>query len=284
MGKRKIFYCFSLLIIILGISFMIIKGEKNFGVDFVGGDLINIEFSQKIDVASLRRIIAQENIGSFTVQELGVEGKNYIIRLPQKTSDLILERLKNNFGENFIVKRKSIISPSMSISLRKKAIKAFLIGLICILIYLTIRFEFKFAVGAVVALFHDILVVLSILVISGKQIDGMVIAALLTIIGYSVNDTVVVFDRIRENARKTRTTDYIALFNKSINETLSRTILTGLTTIFVVLCLFFLGGETLHTFSFCLLIGIIFGTYSSIFIASAIIIDWLKRSNVRLKI
>ncbi|MCM8833404.1 MAG: protein translocase subunit SecF, partial [Candidatus Omnitrophica bacterium] len=124
----------------------------------------------------------------------------------------------------------------------------------------------------------------SILVISGKQIDGMVIAALLTIIGYSVNDTVVVFDRIRENARKTRTTDYIALFNKSINETLSRTILTGLTTIFVVLCLFFLGGETLHTFSFCLLIGIIFGTYSSIFIASAIIIDWLKRSNVRLKI
>ncbi|MCM8785368.1 MAG: protein translocase subunit SecF [Candidatus Omnitrophica bacterium] len=284
MGKRKFFYFFSLLIIIFGIPFMIIRGEKNFGVDFVGGDLINIEFNQKIDVANLRKTIAQENIGSFTVQELGTEGKNYIIRLPQKTSDLVLERLKNNFGENFIIKGKSIISPSMSISLRKKAIKAFLIGLIGILIYLTIRFEFKFAVGAVVALFHDILVVLSILVMTGKQIDGMVIAALLTIIGYSVNDTVVVFDRIRENARKTRTTDYIALFNKSINETLSRTILTGLTTIFVVLCLFFFGGESLHTFSFCLLLGIVFGTYSSIFIASAIVVDWLKRSSVRLKI
>ncbi|MFN4227614.1 MAG: protein translocase subunit SecF [Candidatus Ratteibacteria bacterium] len=284
MGRRKIFYFFSLLIIILGIPFMIIRGEKNFGVDFVGGDLINIEFRQKIDVVSLRKIIAQENIGSFTVQELGIEGKNYIIRLPQKTSDLVLEKLKNNFGEDFIVKSKSIISPSMSISLRKKAIKAFLIGLGGILVYLTIRFEFKFAVGAVVALFHDILAVLSILVISGKQIDGMVIAALLTIIGYSVNDTVVVFDRIRENLRKTRSTDYVALFNKSINETLSRTILTGLTTIFVVLCLFFFGGETLNTFSFCLLFGIIFGTYSSIFIASAIVVDWLKRSSLRLKI
>lgn len=284
MGKRKFFYFFSLLLIILGIPFMIIRGEKNFGVDFVGGDLINIEFKQKVDVVSLRKIIAQENIGSFTVQELGTEGKNYIIRLPQKTSDLVLEKIKNNFGEDFIVKSKSIISPSMSISLRKKAIKAFLIGLCGILIYLTIRFEFKFAVGAVVALFHDVLVVLSILVISGKQIDGMVIAALLTIIGYSVNDTVVVFDRIRENLRKTRSTDYVALFNKSINETLSRTILTGLTTIFVVLCLFFFGGETLNTFSFCLLIGIIFGTYSSIFIASAIVVDWLKRSSVRLKI
>ncbi|HOK56859.1 MAG TPA: protein translocase subunit SecF [bacterium] len=284
LGKRKYFYIFSSLIIITGIVYMIIRGEKNFGVDFVGGDLINIEFNQKMDVVNLRKTIADTNVGSFTVQELGTEDKNFIIRLPQNTSDMVIEKLKEKFGEDFIIKGKSIVSPSMSVSLRKKSLKAFFIGLIGILIYLTIRFEFKFAVGATIAIFHDILIVLSILSLSGKQIDGMVIAALLTIVGYSVNDTVVIFDRIRENLRKTRSTDYIGIFNKSINETLSRTILTVLTTLFVVLSIFFFGGETLHTFSFCLLIGFIFGTYSSIFIASAIVIDWVKRSSSRLKL
>jgi preprotein translocase SecF subunit len=263
---------------------LFIRGEKNFGVDFVGGDLINIEFSQKVDVVNLRNVIEEAKIGSFTVQELGTEGKNFIIRLPQKTGDIVIEKLKEKFGDSFTIKGKSIISPSMSISLRKKAIKAFLIGLIGILIYLTFRFEFKFAVGATIAVFHDILIVLSILALTGKQIDGMVIAALLTIAGYSVNDTVIIFDRIRENIRKTRSTDYTGIFNKSINETLSRTILTVLTTLVVVITIFLFGGETLHTFSFCLLIGFIFGTYSSVYIASAIVIDWVKKSSSRLKL
>ncbi|MGC8977015.1 MAG: protein translocase subunit SecF [Candidatus Ratteibacteria bacterium] len=284
LGKRKIAYIFSCLIIIVGIFYMIIRGEKNFGVDFIGGDLLNLEFNQKIDVVNLRKVIGEIVEGSFTVQELGTESKNFIIRLPQKTSDSVLQKLKENFGENFVVKGKSIISPSMSISLRKKSIKAFLIGLIGILIYLTIRFEFKFAVGATIAIFHDILIVLSILSLSNKQIDGMVIAALLTIAGYSVNDTVIIFDRIRENLRKTRSTDYLNIFNKSINETLSRTILTVLTTLFVVLTIFLFGGETLHTFSFCLLVGFIFGTYSSVFIASAIVIDWVRKSSSRIKL
>jgi len=284
MGKRKICYIFSSLIIIAGLIMLFIRGEKNFGVDFVGGDLINIEFSQKVDVVNLRNVIGEVKIGSFTVQELGTEGKNFIIRLPQKTGDIVIEKLKEKFGDSFTIKGKSIISPSMSISLRKKAIKAFLIGLIGILIYLTFRFEFKFAVGATIAVFHDILIVLSILALTGKQIDGMVIAALLTIAGYSVNDTVIIFDRIRENIRKTRSTDYTGIFNKSINETLSRTILTVLTTLFVVITIFLFGGETLHTFSFCLLIGFIFGTYSSVYIASAIVIDWVKKSSSRLKL
>jgi preprotein translocase SecF subunit len=284
MGKRKICYIFSSLIIIAGLIMLFIRGEKNFGVDFVGGDLINIEFSQKVDVVNLRNVIGEAKIGSFTVQELGTEGKNFIIRLPQKKGDIVIEKLKEKFGDSFTIKGKSIISPSMSISLRKKAIKAFLIGLIGILIYLTFRFEFKFAVGATIAVFHDILIVLSILALTGKQIDGMVIAALLTIAGYSVNDTVIIFDRIRENIRKTRSTDYTGIFNKSINETLSRTILTVLTTLFVVITIFLFGGETLHTFSFCLLIGFIFGTYSSVYIASAIVIDWVKKSSSRLKL
>ncbi len=284
LGKRKICYVFSSLLIISGLILLFIKGEKNFGIDFVGGDLLNVEFTQKTDVVNLRNIIGEIKIGSFTVQELGTEGKNFIIRLPQKTSDIVIEKLKEKFGDTFTIKGKSIISPSMSISLRKKAIKAFLIGLIGILIYLTFRFEIKFAIGATIAIFHDILAVISILVLTGKQIDGMVIAALLTIAGYSVNDTVIIYDRIRENLRKTRSTDYITIFNKSINETLTRTILTILTTLFVAFTIFFFGGETLKTFSFCLIFGFILGTYSSIYIASSIVIDWLKRSSSKIKL
>lgn len=284
LSKRKIFYVFSTSLIIIGLIFLIIKGEKNFGVDFVGGDLINIEFKEKIDIVTLRKLISEIKIGSFTVQELGTTKKNYLMRLPSKTSDIVIQKLKEKFGDTFTVKGKSVISPSMSITLRKKALKAFLIGLIGILIYLTIRFEFKFAVGATIAVFHDILIVLSVLILTGKQIDGMIIAGLLTIVGYSVNDTVVIFDRIRENIRKTRSTDYLSLFNKSINETLSRTLLTVLTTLFVAFTIFLFGGETLHNFAFCLMIGFIFGTYSSIFIASAIVIDWIEKSSSRLKI
>ncbi len=284
LGKRKIFYILSSVIIIVGLISIILKGEKNFGVDFVGGDLLKIEFNQPPDIVKLRKIIEEIKVGTFTVQELGTERREFIIRLPQNTSENVIKKLEENFGKTFLIKGKSIISPSMSITLRKKAIKAFLIGIIGILIYLTFRFEFKFSVGATVAIFHDILVVLSILSLTGKQIDGIVIAALLTIAGYSVNDTVIIFDRIRENLRKTRSTDYITIFNKSINETLSRTILTLLTTLFVVLSLFLFGGETLKTFSFCLLIGFIVGTYSSIFIASSIVIDWTKRSSSRIKI
>ena len=284
LGKRKICYVFSSLLIISGLIILFIKGEKNFGVDFVGGDLLNIEFTQKTDVVNLRNVIGEIKISSFTVQELGTEDKNFIIRLPQKTSDIVLEKLKEKFGDSFLIKGKSIISPSMSISLRKKAIKAFLIGIIGILIYLTFRFEFKFAVGATIAIFHDILAVISILVLTGREIDNMVIAALLTIAGYSVNDTVIIYDRIRENLRKTRSIDYITIFNRGINETLNRTILTILTTLFVALTIFFFGGETLKTFSFCLIFGFIFGTYSSIYIASSIVIDWLKKSSSRIKI
>lgn len=206
------------------------------------------------------------------------------MRLPANTSEIVIEKLKEKFGDNFEIKGKSVVSPSMSVSLRKKAVKAFLIGLIGILIYLTIRFEFKLAAAATIAIFHDILFVISIVVLSGKQIDSLVLAALLTIAGYSVNDTVVIFDRIRENLRKTRSDDYFTIFNKSINETLSRTILTVLTTLFVVLTIFLFGGETLHTFSFCLLVGFIIGTYSSIFIASAIVIDWVRKTSSRIRI
>ncbi len=274
-GKRKIAYVFSLVVIVVGIISFGIRGKANFGVDFVGGDMLNIEFAEGVDASEIRAIIKDLNIGYYSVQVLGVENKEFIIKSGPETQDKIINAFSDKYGsDRFTVKAKSMVSPSMSASLRKKALLAFITGMIGILLYLTIRFEFRFAVGATVAIFHDILFVVSILVLTKQQIDASVIAALLTIAGYSVNDTVVIYDRIRENIRKHRGEDYSVIFNKSVNETLSRTLLTGLTTIFVVICLFLFGGEALHVFSFCLLIGFVIGTYSSIFVAISLLIDW----------
>ena len=285
LSKRKIAYLFSAIIIIWGMIVFFVRGKKNFGVDFIGGDLLQIGFKDKVSVSQVREVLKSINIGYFTAQAIGTEGKEVIIKSNPDTSEKVIEAFKNKFGENNIeVKSKSIVSPSMSVSLRKKALYAFLLGIVGILFYLSVRFEFRFAVGATIAIFHDLLFVLSALVLTGKQIDATVIAALLTIAGYSVNDTVVVFDRIRENIRKTRSDDYITIFNKSINEVLSRTLLTSLTTLLVVLSLFFFGGESLHTFSFALLVGFIIGTYSSIFIASSLIIDWHRIKPYKFKL
>jgi len=278
-GKKNIVYIFSCVVIIWGMVVLAMRGKDNFGVDFVGGDMLNVEFKQSTSVNDIRARLKELNIGSFSVQVLGTEGKEFIIKSGPNTSEKIVEALSQIYGtegDAFSIKGKSSVSPSMSVSLRKKAFYAFILGMIGILIYITVRFEFRFAVGATLAIFHDILFVVAVLALTRKQIDASVIAALLTIAGYSVNDTVIIFDRIRENIRKTRSDDYFTLFNKSINETLSRTILTVLTTLFVVFLLFLMGGETLHTFAFCLLVGFVIGTYSSVFIASAIVIDWHK--------
>ncbi|MDD3725688.1 MAG: protein translocase subunit SecF [Candidatus Ratteibacteria bacterium] len=283
-GKRKIAYIFSLVVIIWGMVVFGMRGKDNFGVDFVGGDMLNIEFQQSVTPSELRNRLKDINIGSYSVQTLGTEGKRFIIKSGPGTSEKILKALETTYGADFSVKEKSSVSPSMSVSLRKKALYSFFIGLIGILLYLTIRFEFRFAVGATLAIFHDMLFVVAVLALTKKQIDASVIAALLTIAGYSANDTVVIFDRIRENIRKIRSDDYISLFNKSINETLSRTILTVLTTIFIVIIFFFIGGETLHTFAFSLLVGFITGTYSSVFIASAIVIEWHRWKPHKIKV
>ncbi|MCM8761794.1 MAG: protein translocase subunit SecF, partial [Candidatus Omnitrophica bacterium] len=268
---------FSCIIIIWGMVILTMKGKSVFVGGCVGGNMLNIEFKESVTVSEIRDKIKGLNIGTYSVQALGTEGKDFIIKSGPGTSEKILEAMEIIYGaegDAFSVKGKSSISPSMSVSLRKKALYAFFLGIIGILVYITLRFEFRFAVGATLAIFHDMLFVVAILALTKKQIDTSVIAALLTIAGYSVNDTVIIFDRIRENIRKTRSDDYFTLFNKSINETLSRTVLTVLTTLFVVFLLFFVGGETLHTFAFSLLVGFVIGTYSSVFIASSIIIDW----------
>ncbi len=287
-GKRKIAYIFSCTVIIWGMVVFGMRGKENFGVDFVGGDMLNLEFDQKVSAADMRKTIKKLDIGYYSVQALGEEGKEFIIKSAPGTSEKILNALRGGKTvreENiFTVKGKSSVAPSMSVTLRKKALYAFIVGIIGMLLYLTVRFEFRFAVGATLAIFHDILFVVAMLAITKQQIDASVIAALLTVAGYSVNDTVVIFDRVRENIRKTRSTDYFSIFNSSINETLSRTILTSLTTLFVVFLLFFMGGEALHTFSFSLLVGFLIGTYSTIYIATSILIDWHRFSPHKFKV
>jgi len=287
-GKRKIAYIFSCAVIIWGMVVFGMRGKENFGVDFIGGDMLNIEFGETVSAADIRVDLKNLNIGYYSAQALGTEGKEFIIKSAPGTSGKITEFFENKSaggaGKSFIVKGESSVAASMSVSLRKRALYAFLAGLIGILLYLTVRFEFRFAVGATLAIFHDMLFVVAVFALAKKQIDASVIAALLTVAGYSVNDTVVIFDRIRENIRKTRGTDYAAIFNEGINETLSRTILPALTTMFVVFLLFFIGGETLHVFSLALLVGIGIGTYSSIFVASSILIDWHKFSPHKFKV
>jgi preprotein translocase SecF subunit len=284
-GKRKIAYIFSCAIIIWGMVVFGMRGKENFGVDFVGGDMLNIEFVGQVSAVEIREKIG--NLGVSSVQALGTEGKEFIVKSEPGTSDKIISALTesySNTGNAFTVKGKSFVAPSMSTALRKKAISAFILGIIGILIYLTVRFEFRFAAAATLAIFHDMLFTVAVLAIMRKQIDAGIIAALLTIAGFSVNDTVVIFDRVREKIRKTRNDDYYAIMNASINETFSRTILTSLVVLFVVGFLFFAGGEALHVFSLALLIGFTIGIYSTVFIATSVLIDWHKFSPHKFKV
>ncbi|MCM8763901.1 MAG: protein translocase subunit SecF [Candidatus Omnitrophica bacterium] len=285
LGTRRWTYIFSLVLIVAGMIVFGFRGKANFGVDFVGGDLVHIKLASQNSVAAVRNQIKNLGITEVTVQEVGMMQNEFIIKSPPGTSERIQAAIEEGFGkEQVTVLAKSVISPSMSVTLRKRSLTAFFMGLIGILLYLTIRFEFHFAVCATIAIFHDLLAVIAILALSNKIIDGTIIAAFLTIAGYSVNDTIVIFDRIRENLRKTHSKNYIELFNQSINETLSRTVMTVLTVIFVDIILLIFGGEPLKNFAYTLLFGFLIGTFSSIFVASSILIDWQRKASFRFKL
>ncbi|HPP13455.1 MAG TPA: protein translocase subunit SecF [bacterium] len=282
-GRRGWAYLFSCLIIAAGLTVFGIRGQKNFGPDFVGGDLLQIEISRTITAPEVSRSL--QEFSGVTVQQLGTSGQEFLIRSAAETSAQLLRKLQDVYGSDAVkVKANTSIEPSMSASLRKKALHGLLWGILGILLYLTIRFEFRLATAATIAIFHDICFCVAVMALARQQIDATVVAAFLTVAGYSVNDTVIIFDRIRENLRKTRSGDYAEVFNRSINETLSRTIITVLSVLFVVVCLFFFGGRSLHSFSLVLLIGFIIGTYSSIFIASSLVIDWNRISPHRFRL
>ena len=280
-GKRHLAYLFSLLVIAGSwIYGAFIKGPK-FGIDFTGGALVQVRIAEEGVNTEVLRKLFQGKVEGVSVQN--VEGENaFLIKAPvigdpNETVDKIREILKKEFNGKLTILKVEMIGPTIGKELRQKGIMALIYALIGILIYVAWRFEPIFAFGAVLALIHDSLATIGIFMSVGREFSLPVIAALLTVIGYSINDTIVVYDRIRENMKVLlRSRPFEEIVNESINQTLSRTVITSLTTFFVVLCLYLFGGGVINDFAFVLLVGIIVGTYSSIFIASAMVVDWYK--------
>ena len=273
-GFRKIAYIISGVLIIVGMFSFLKKGESNYGIDFTGGTIQQFRFEKPVEADSIRDTLKEVGLGSASIQHFG-NNKEVIIRSFEMDPSRIINEFRGAFaGNDFEVLRVEKVGPSVGRDLKGKAIKALVIAMLFMVVYISIRFEFRFAIAAIVALLHDILLSIGAISLTNREISTPVIAALLTIVGYSINDTIVVFDRIREDRKLMRKSTYTEIINTSINQTLSRTVLTSLTTLMVVLALFFLGGEVINDFAFVLLMGIVFGTYSSIFIASPILVDW----------
>jgi preprotein translocase subunit SecF len=296
LGARKFAFVISLALLALGIFAltMVITGKANLGIDFAGGTMIIGYFDQTVEIDELRGVIAPEFPDASITQLENFEQPNaFILKVKQPESEeegkerseqmqaLIAEAFP---GNNFSVDSEHIIGPAVGESLRADAQKAVLLSLFGIVVYIWIRFDFRSGIAATVATFHDVLAVLGITYLMGLEFDLLLITALLTLAGYSLTDTVVVYDRIRENLKRFRTKGQFAnAVNSSINEVLSRTINTSLTTLLVVGSLLVLGGTVLRTFSIALILGVIVGTYSSMFVASPIVVEWEARSPKRFK-
>jgi preprotein translocase subunit SecF len=282
LGKRTIAFIFSGIISLIGIFAMvqIATGKANLGIDFAGGTSVQLKFEKPVKVHDIRKALEDGGIKDFDLQELTgenkilVRAKNIEIQLG-KVSEQITGVISQKFPDNkFVVDSTTEIGPKVGGKLRADAGMAIVVATIGILIYVAIRFKFNFAVGATVATFHDVTAVLGIFYLLGKEINLILVTALLTIAGYSLTDTVVVFDRIRENLRIRLKDPVVSVMNLSINEVLSRTIVTSLTVLLTSVALFFFGGEVLHDFSLAMIIGLLIGTYSSVFVASPIVLLW----------
>jgi len=269
------FNILSVSLVVISLILLIFKG-LNFGIDFKGGTLIELRSSDsKINVSSLRDNLNQMNLGDVSVKKFGVE-TDFLIKFESNENKNVIEEIKSNldksFGNNFDFRRVENVGPKVSAELLKSGIIAITVALGLMLIYIWIRFEWQFSLGAILALFHDVIVTLGLFSLLGLEINLSIIAAVLTIVGYSMNDTVVIFDRVRENLRKYSDIKIYELTNISINETLSRTLITSITTLLALLSIFFFGGEILKGFSLAMIFGVIFGTYSSIYIANTVLV------------
>ena len=273
-GMRKVAYLISIVVIAIGMFSFASRKEANYGIDFTGGVLQQYKFEEIIPLEDIRETLNEIQVGDVPIQQFA-DKREILIRTQEDNSREIMTKFQDTFkGNEFEVMRIEKVGPSIGRDLRGKAMKAVIFAMIGICLYVSFRFEFRFAVAAIVALLHDVFISLGAIALTGRELSIPVIAALLTIVGYSINDTIVVFDRIREDRKLMRKSTYKEIINTSINQTFSRTLLTSLTTLVVVLALYFLGGEVINDFAFVMLIGIITGTYSSIFIASPILIDW----------
>jgi len=281
MGSRRIAYVISIIVLAIGLISLLVQG-LNYGVDFAGGTLLQFKFNQEVTTEELRGVLEELNLGKSTLQRLSPQ--EVIIRsskLSQEEQNQVEKTLGEKFGEVTLV-RVEDVGPAVGADLRRMAVIAVLVSLLGILLYVSIRFEFRPAAASIISLAHDAVVTLGILSLLQREFSAPVLAAILTILGYSINDSIVIMDRIRENLRSRKKGEtFEELVNRSVNETLSRTINTVLTTILPVLALLILGGEMLRDFSLTLLIGLITGTYSSVFVVGSLWVDWEKKKPSR---
>ena len=272
----KLFNLISLSLVIISILLLFIKG-LNFGVDFKGGTLIELRANDKsINVTSLRQSFNKMNLGDFNVKKFGNEN-DFLIKIEKKDTsanaiEIIKKELTLSIGGSFNFRRVENVGPKVSSELLKSGIIAIALSLAAMLFYIWIRFEWQFSLGAILALFHDIIITLGLFSLFSLEINLSIVAAVLTIVGYSMNDTVVIYDRVRENLRKFSDIKIYELTNISINETLSRTIITSATTLLALVSIYLFGGEILKGFSLAMIMGVVFGTYSSIYIANPILV------------
>jgi preprotein translocase subunit SecF len=276
---------FSLLLTALGMIVLLMRGGPNYGVDFSGGVMLHVGVDPSVSISEMREAVeslsAEVGEGA-SVQDFGNQPGEYLIRLPgtgENVDQAAMEGLKADLaakfsGKNYRELRTEVVGPRVGSDLRRRGILSVLLSTVVMGLYIAFRFDMRFGLGAAVALLHDVVVVIGALALTNMEIDLTVVAALLTVIGYSVNDTVVVSDRIRENMYANPKEDLGHLINRSLNETLSRTVLTGGTTFMVLVVLFVMGGGVIHAFAFTLIVGLLIGTYSSIFIASPIVQLW----------
>ncbi|OGW53184.1 MAG: protein-export membrane protein SecF [Nitrospirae bacterium RBG_19FT_COMBO_55_12] len=286
MGKKNISFTVSALLILLGLlAFVQIgRGKANLGIDFVGGTTVQLSFKDRLPIDEARATLEKNGVLGATLQEF-TDGNKILIRLREHEgiADKVVAMFKQAFPNRpFEVDSTTEIGPTIGKDLQVATFWALLISIAAIILYIAIRFEFKFGVAAAIATMHDVLAVLGIFYVLHKEINLLIITALLTLAGYSLTDTVVVFDRIRENLRRGKREPLPVLVNSSINEVLSRTIITSATVVIVLIPLVLFGGEVLHDFSLALLMGVVVGTYSSVFVASPILVAWQARTGGRL--
>ena len=282
LSMRRFGFVISGSFILAGIVSLLLQGGPLLSIDFTGGTLAQIRFEEAPDIAKVRSALGALDVGIGEVQTFGTPNEILIrLQLSQNAENLTTElkaALQAQFpGQSIDFRRVETVGPKIGSELKGKAFFAVFTAIIGILIYISIRFEFKFAIGAIAALIHDVLITLGVFSILNYEISLAIIAAFLTIVGYSLNDTIVVFDRVRENMKLLKNIDQKTIFNKSINESLSRTIITSLTTFAVVFILYIAGGEVIRYFAFAMIVGVIVGTYSSIYVASPVVFLWQQR-------
>lgn len=293
LGKRTFSLALSGILVMAGIVGFFALGGLNYGIDFTGGTLVQVRLAETRNITEIREALGDSDIGGYSLQTFGDEEANeYLITLAEtgKAGELASEspgvRVQKALEKRFpslTVRRVESVGPKVGEELKLAAFQAIVFSLVAIVIYVWLRFQWRYSIGALIALFHDVLIVMAAFMFTGKEISLPVVAAVLTVAGYSINDTIVIFDRMRENLRRFQKKAPFDSINESINQTLSRTILTSTTTLFVVLALFLFGGEIINDFAFALLIGVAVGTYSSIFIAAPMVYNLLQWAPAKIK-